>query len=118
VAAADIDAYLAEVDEPGRSTLRELRRCVLRAAPDAEECISYGAPAFRVGGKVVAGFAAFAKHLSYLPHSGSVLATVAADVDGYQVGKGSLRFAVDRPLPQELVTLLVRTRMRELGLPE
>ena len=69
----EIDQYLAALDEPKRSTLEALRRSILEVVPDAEQCISYGMPAFRLQGKVVAGFAAF-KHLSYLPHSGSVLA--------------------------------------------
>jgi uncharacterized protein YdhG (YjbR/CyaY superfamily) len=73
-------------------------------------------PAFKVGGKTVAGFAAFKNHLSYLPHSGSVLAALADDLAGYETSKGSLRFAVDEPLPKQLVKKLVRTRMRELGL--
>ena len=73
-------------------------------------------PAFKVQGKTVAGFAAFKKHLSYLPHSGSVLATLAADVAPYETSKGSLKFAIDKPLPKRLVKKLVRTRMQELGL--
>ena len=70
--AAEIDAYLADVDEPGRDTLEALRRSILAVVPDAEQCLSYGVPGFRVHGKVVAGFAAFTHHLSYFPHSGSV----------------------------------------------
>jgi uncharacterized protein YdhG (YjbR/CyaY superfamily) len=54
--------------------------------------------------------------LSYLPHSGSVLATLADDVAAYETSKGSLRFAVDKPLPRQLVMKLVRARMREAGL--
>jgi uncharacterized protein YdhG (YjbR/CyaY superfamily) len=55
-------------------------------------------------------------HLSYLPYSGSVLAALAAELTGYQSGKGSLHFHVDEPLPPDLVSALVATRMRELGL--
>jgi uncharacterized protein YdhG (YjbR/CyaY superfamily) len=84
--------------------------------PEAEQGISYGMPAFKVEGKTVAGFAAFKHHLSYLPHSGSVLAALAGDVAGYETSKGSLRFAVDKPLPKQLVRKLVRMRMREVGL--
>jgi uncharacterized protein YdhG (YjbR/CyaY superfamily) len=73
-------------------------------------------PAFKLEGKTVAGFAAFKNHLSYLPHSGSVLTTLGDDVAGYETSKGSLRFAVDKPLPKGLVKKLVTTRMRELGL--
>ena len=114
--ARDIDRYLATLEEPKRATLAALRRSILEVVPDAEQCISYGMPAFRVDGKVVAGFAAFKHHLSYLPHSGSVLTALGDDVAGYESTKGSLHFPVDKPLPKRLVKKLVTTRMRQLGL--
>ena len=114
--ADEIDAYLAELDEPKRSTLAQLRRSILAVVPDAEQCISYGMPAFKVQGKTVAGFAAFKNHLSYLPHSGSVLPQLAGDLATYKGTKGSLHFAIDEPLPPDLVAKLVATKMRELGL--
>jgi uncharacterized protein YdhG (YjbR/CyaY superfamily) len=113
---AEIDAYLAGLDEPKRGSLEQLRRSILEVVPDAEEGIAYGMPAFKVRGKTVAGFAAFKNHLSYLPHSGSVLAELGDEVAGYETSKGSLRFAVDKPLPKRLVKKLIRTRMKELGL--
>lgn len=116
MAAEEIDRYLAALDEPKRGTLEALRRSILEVVPEAEQGISYGMPAFKVEGKTVAGFAAFKQHLSYLPHSGSVLGTLSDDVAAYETSKGSLRFAVDKPLPKRLVKKLVRTRMRELGL--
>jgi uncharacterized protein YdhG (YjbR/CyaY superfamily) len=116
VATREIDEYLATLDDPKRGTLEALRRSILEVVPEAEQGISYGMPAFKLEGKTVAGFAAFKHHLSYLPHSGSVLSALADDVVDYETSKGSLRFAVDKPLPMQLVTKLVRTRMRELGL--
>jgi uncharacterized protein YdhG (YjbR/CyaY superfamily) len=83
--------------------------------PAAEQVLSYGAPAFKIGGKAVAGFAAAKNHLSYLPHSGSVLETLEDEVAGFATSKGSLKFAPDSPLPDTLVTKLVQTRLRELG---
>jgi uncharacterized protein YdhG (YjbR/CyaY superfamily) len=67
----EIDDYLANLDEPKRTTLQQLRQTIQSIIPDAEQGISYGMPAFRLHGKVIAGFAAFKNHLSYLPHSGS-----------------------------------------------
>jgi uncharacterized protein YdhG (YjbR/CyaY superfamily) len=87
----------------------------MEIVPEAEQGISYGAPAFKVQGKAVAGFAVFKSHLTYVPHSGSVLATLADDTAAYETSKGSLRFAVDKPLPKRLVKKLVSARMRELG---
>jgi len=112
----DIDRYLAALDEPERDTLEALRRSILDVVPGAEQCISYGMPAFKVRGKTVAGFAAFKHHLSYLPHSGSVLPALGDDLAGYDMTKGSLHFAVDEPLPEPLVQKLVTTRLRQLDL--
>jgi uncharacterized protein YdhG (YjbR/CyaY superfamily) len=112
----EIDRYLATLDEPKRSALEALRRSILEVVPEAEQCISYGVPAFKVRGKTVAGFAAFKHHLSYLPHSGSVLPALGDDVAEFEQTKGSLHFATEQPLPKRLVNKLVTTRMRQLGL--
>ena len=109
----DVDDYLAALEEPKRRTLETLRRTILEVAPDAEEGISYGVPAFRVQGKVVAGFAAFKNHLSYLPHSGSVFSELGEEVARYRRSSGALQFAVDRPLPEALVRRLVEVRRRQ-----
>lgn len=111
----EIDAYIANLDEPKRSMLEQLRQTILGIIPEAEECISYGMPAFRLNGKVVAGFAAFKDHLSYLPHSGSVLGELADEVAGYATTKGSLHFPVDQPLPKALVKRLLEARISQLG---
>jgi len=113
--ADEIDAYLSAVDEPKRSTLEALRRSIRAAVPEAEEGISYGMPAFRVDGKVVAGFAAFKNHLAYLPHSGSVLAELAEELAGYERTSGSLHFAIDQPLPDDLVGRLVEAKLAQLA---
>lgn len=116
MAAADIDAYLAALDAPKRVTLEEMRRRILLVIPKAEQTISYAMPAFMVDGKVVAGIAAFTHHLSYLPHSGSVLSALADDLRDYTATKGSLHFAIDEPLPQDLIEKLIITKMEQAGL--
>ena len=107
----EIDEYLQGIPEPKRSTLQRLRESILRVIPEAKEGISYGLPAFRMNGKVIAGFAAFKNHLSYLPHSGSVLDQLGDDLVGYSMTKGSLHFPVDEPLPDELVHKLLSVRL-------
>ena len=104
----EIDAYLASLPEPKRSTLELLRERILLVIPDAEQCISYAMPAFRVDGVVLAGFAAFKNHLAYLPHSGSVLNKLA--LVGFTQTKGSLHFAIDECLDAELVAELIEVR--------
>jgi uncharacterized protein YdhG (YjbR/CyaY superfamily) len=110
----EIDEYLAALDEPKRRTLERLRKTILDIVPDAEQCMSYGMPAFKVDGKAVAGFAAFKNHLSYFPHSGSVLPELSDDLIGYAASKGTLQFPVDRPLPKALVKKLIAVRRRQL----
>jgi uncharacterized protein YdhG (YjbR/CyaY superfamily) len=113
MSAQQIDEYLAALDEPKQATLRDLRQTILEVIPDAEQCISYGMPAFRLHGQVIAGFAAFKNHLSYLPHSGSVLPELADDLAAYSTSKGALRFPVDTPLPMPLVEKLIAVRLRQ-----
>ena len=117
VSKSEVDDYLARLDATQRATLEQLRRTILEIVPDAEQCISYRLPAFKVGGAVVAGFAAFKNHLSYLPHSGSVFSELPDDVAPYVTTKGSLHFAVDSPLPKSLVKKLIATRMSQLPPP-
>jgi uncharacterized protein YdhG (YjbR/CyaY superfamily) len=116
MSAEEIDAYLAEVEEPKRSTLEEVRRRILEVIPDAEQTISYKIPGFKIDGKVVAGFAAFSHHLSYFPHSGSVFDEMADELRGYTYAKGTLRFAIDEPLPQRVIKRLIQVRLRQAGL--
>jgi len=114
VSTQEVDEYLRSVEEPKRSTLEALRRTILEIVPDAEQLISYRVPAFRVRGRIVAGFAAFRDHLSYLPFSGSVLPQLADDLDGYMMTKSSLHFPVDQTLPKSLVEKLIAARLADV----
>lgn len=100
----EVDTSLASLDQPGRSSLQTLRDTILEVVSDGEQVISHRVPAFRVQGKVVAGFAAFKDHLSYLPLSGSALNQLADQLTaGYTMTKSALHFAIDQPLPKSLV---------------
>src|ERR1700694_2563808 len=110
---SDIDEYLDRRPEPKRSTLTQLRLDIVAVVPDAEQCISYAVPGFKVAGKTIAGFAAFKNHLSYLPHSGSVFPELAEELAGYERSTGALRFPVDQALPAHLVEKLIAVRMRQ-----
>src|SRR5438552_2436680 len=96
---ASIDAYLAGVRGEKRIALEKLRTAIRAAAPRSEECISYNIPAFRLDGEVIAGFLATSKGCSYFPFSGSTLATLAQEVEGFEQTKGSLHFSPKKPLP-------------------
>ena len=111
----EIDTYLANLDEPARSTLEDLRRVILDIVPDAEQGMSYGVPVFRCDGKPIAGFAAYKGHLSYLPHSGTVLETLATEMSEYTTSKGALQFPIDSPLDRDLVAKLIAARQDEIS---
>jgi uncharacterized protein YdhG (YjbR/CyaY superfamily) len=113
VSTKEIDDYLDALEEPKRSTLTHLRDTIMSVVPDAEQGISYGMPAFKLRGKTIAGFAAFKNHLSYLPHSGSVIPTLTKQTEGYTSTPGSLHFPVDEPLPKALVRELLSVRMAQ-----
>lgn len=110
---ATIDDYLDDVPDDRRRALEDLRTKIRSIVPEAEECISYRIPAFRLDGVIVAGFCATAKGCSYLPFSGSTLKTLARDLSRYDQTKSSLHFSPDKPLPIALVRKLVKTRIKE-----
>ena len=116
MSADEVDAYLAQLDEPRRSTLEQVRRSIANAIPEAEQGLSYGVPVFRIGGKPVAGFSAAKRWLSHLPHSGEILSALSQeDLGGLTASKGALRFPIDQPLPDALVRLLIDARRAEAG---
>ena len=111
---AEIDEYLAQLDEPKRSTLEHVRRSIVRVIPEAEQGLSYGVPVFRIGGTPVAGFSAAKNWLSYLSHSGEILSTMSDDdLAGLSASKGALKFPIDQPLPDLLVRKLIEARRAE-----
>jgi uncharacterized protein YdhG (YjbR/CyaY superfamily) len=108
-----VNEYLAGLSPEKRAALQKLRLAVRAAAPRAEECISYGMPAFRLDGKLIAGFKAAANHCSYHPMSGETVATLKADLAGYDTSPGTIRFSPRAGLPAALVRKLVKARIAE-----
>jgi uncharacterized protein YdhG (YjbR/CyaY superfamily) len=113
MSAKEVDDYLAALEEPKRNTLEVLRTTILDIIPDADQGISYGHPAFKLQGRVIAGFAAFKNHLSYLPHSRSVFPELKKEVSAYVTSSGALRFPIDSPLPKSLVKKLITVRRKQ-----
>ena len=110
-----IDRYLASASATNRLMLLQLRKTIHACVPEVEECISYRLPAFRLGGKIIAGFSATAKGCSYYPFSGMTLKTLAAEIDGHSQTKSALHFDAERPLPASLVRKLLKARIDEEG---
>ena len=108
----NIDAYLAGVPEPARTTLNKIRAAIWSALPpEATETISYRIPAFKYKG-ILVWFAAFSDHCSLFP-TASIVETFKNDLKGYSTSKGTIHFPVDRPLPSALVKKIVKARVAQ-----
>lgn len=111
--AKDPDAYLAKLSADKRATLEKVRKAIRVAAPDAEEGMSYGMPAF-IQGKPIAGYSASAAHCSYFPMSGAITAQFADELAKFEASKGGFRFPIGKPPSATLVRKLVRARLAEI----
>jgi uncharacterized protein YdhG (YjbR/CyaY superfamily) len=107
-----IDEYLAPLSNEKRAALEKLRRAIKSAAPKAEEYISYQLPAFRLGGRMLVAFGAWANHCAFYAGVHPVKAH-KDELKTYDTGKGTIRFQADSPLPATLVRKLVKTRIAE-----
>jgi uncharacterized protein YdhG (YjbR/CyaY superfamily) len=108
-----IDEYFANVKPDHRKTLQKLRQTIHTTAPKAEECISYGIPAFRLNRRLLVFFGAWANHCAFYPGSAATLKNFRNELRNFQTSKGTIRFSPDKPLPVALVKKLVKTRIAE-----
>jgi uncharacterized protein YdhG (YjbR/CyaY superfamily) len=108
--AASIDDYLAKLPPDQHAALEILRGQIRALAPEAEETISYGLPTFKLNGNLV-HFGAAAKHCAFYP--GGVVDRFADRLKGFEVGKGTIRFQPDAPLPPDLIRYIVKYRVAE-----
>ena len=94
-----IDKYLAGVNADHRNVLEKVRRTIRAVAPKAEECISYGIPAFRLDGRSLLFFGAWANHCALYPGSSAMLKKFRNDLRDFQTSKGTIRFSAANPYP-------------------
>jgi uncharacterized protein YdhG (YjbR/CyaY superfamily) len=110
-----IHEYLAGVKPDQRRALEKLRRTIRGVVPRATECISYGIPAFRLNGRALVFFGAWAEHCSFYPGSSATLKKFRADFRNFEISKGTIRFSPEKPLPTAIVRKIVKARMAEVG---
>lgn len=108
-----VDDYIAAQPEPVRPLLERLRSTIRKAAPKAEESISYQIAAYKLNKYPVIYFAGFRKHVGLYPVIGAVAKEFAKEIKPYQTSKSTLRFALDEPLPVKLISAIVKFRTAE-----
>jgi uncharacterized protein YdhG (YjbR/CyaY superfamily) len=107
-----IDEYLAYQPEKVIEALENLRQIIRETAPEAEEVISYGIPAYKYHGMLVY-FAAYKKHCSLFAGNGALTEQMEEQLKAYKTSKGTIQFTVEKPLPDELVRKIVKIRMKQ-----
>jgi uncharacterized protein YdhG (YjbR/CyaY superfamily) len=105
-----MDEYLDGLPQEQREALARVRAVVAGVAPEAQEGVSYGMPAFLYAGRPLLGFRAAKKHLSVFPFSPAAIEAVEDRLEGFDLSKGTIRFSPDRPLPEDVLANLVQAR--------
>lgn len=112
--AKTVNSYIAAFPQSTQELLLQLRQTIVNVAPAAVESISYGMPTYKLDGRPLAYFAAYAHHIGFYPTS-SPIAAFAKELAPYHTGKGSVQFPLDQPLPLELIQRIVAFRMKKIA---
>ena len=108
----NINEYIADFSQGTQNILEQVCETIKKAAPEAEESISYGMPAFKTNGIPLVYFAAYASHIGfYATPTGH--SEFAKELSIYKQGKGSVQFPLDKPMPLNLITKIVKFRVKE-----
>ena len=110
-----IDEYIAMQPPTTQVVLERVRGAIAKAVPDAEECISYQIPAFKLHGRVLLYFAGWQEHYSIYPASDVMVAAFPDELKQYRVSKGTLRFPLAGKVPVTLIGRIAKFRAQELG---
>jgi uncharacterized protein YdhG (YjbR/CyaY superfamily) len=107
-----IDEYIRSFPPEVQAILEKMRKTIRKAAPEAEEEIAYNMPAFKLNGKPLVYFAGFKNHIGFYPIPSGVEA-FKKELSSYTMGKGSVQFPLDKPIPYDLVEKIVLFRVKE-----
>jgi uncharacterized protein YdhG (YjbR/CyaY superfamily) len=109
-----IDEYFADLSPEQRAVMEQVRTAIRQAAPDATEAFSYRMPAFKLHGRSLVWYAAFADHYSMFPATDGLREQLGDRLAGHLAGKGTIRFDARKPIPVELIADIVAARRAEL----
>jgi uncharacterized protein YdhG (YjbR/CyaY superfamily) len=109
--AQTIDDYIAAFPKDAQQQLQRVRRAIAKAAPDADEAISYRIPTFKLNGHYLIYFAGFKTHIGLYPVQ-TDSAEFSPELARYASGKATLKFPLDQPLPLELIAKVVKAKVR------
>jgi uncharacterized protein YdhG (YjbR/CyaY superfamily) len=107
----DIDKFIAGFPKDVKMILEKLRATIRKAAPDAEETINYGIPTFTLNGNLV-HFSAFKNHIGFYP-TPSGIEKFKNELSAYEMAKGSVKFPLDKQIPFDLISKIVKFRVKE-----
>jgi uncharacterized protein YdhG (YjbR/CyaY superfamily) len=108
-----VDDYIASLPDRSRGLLETVREVISDALPGAEEAIVYDIPTFRIGGRNVIHYAAWKRHYSIYPVGQLVLETLAEELSELEVSKGTIKFLLTDPVPENLIKRIAVLRARE-----
>jgi uncharacterized protein YdhG (YjbR/CyaY superfamily) len=108
---ANVDEYISGFPEETKAILEKIRSTVIKAAPSAKEMISYGMPAYKINGPIVY-FAGYEKHIGFYP-TPSGIDSFKKELSVYKGAKGSVQFPIDKPMPLDLISRIVKYRVEE-----
>lgn len=107
----DIDEYIAGFPKDIQKILSKIRSTIRRAAPKAEEAISYQIPTFRLNGNLI-HFAAYKNHIGLYPAPRAV-EKFKKELERYGSSKATIKFPLDAPIPYDLITKIVKFRVKQ-----
>lgn len=111
----DVDEYMAQLPDDRRAEMEQLRSTIGAASPTATEVISHSMPAFRLNDRLLVSYEAFKHHYSIFPWSDEMLEELGDALRPHAVGRGTIRFPADEPIPPTLVTAIVEFRNRQVA---
>jgi uncharacterized protein YdhG (YjbR/CyaY superfamily) len=110
-----IDDFLNTLEADKRTALQRIRKTIKAVAPEAQECISYGLPAFRLNNRALVAFGATKYHCAFFPMDSTTISAYKEELKEFDTSKGTIRFQTNNPIPVVLIQKIVKGRVAEIS---